>query len=144
MKKLILASLLAVVGSTGIASAQKPELIISDKKGWHLIGKSTVNFQKDRDEITVLGSNRFASIQFSVKDAPIYITSLEVYFESGDKQNIVVNSQIDAPGKSKAIDLNGGERNLKKIVFIYKTLPNHKDVKAHVEIWGLKTNADKK
>ena len=144
MKKTLLITLLALAGSYGIAAAQKPELIVSDKKGWHSIGKATVNFQKDRDEIIVLGSNRFASIQFSVKDAPIYITSLEVYFESGDKQDIVVNTQIDAPGKSKVIGLNGGERSLKKIVFIYKTLPNHKDVKAHVEIWGLKTNTDKK
>jgi len=46
-------------------------------------------------------------------------------------------------GESRVIDLNGGERNLKKIVFVYKTLPNRKDEKAHVEIWGLKTNTDK-
>ncbi len=69
---------------------------------------------------------------------------LEIYYESGDKQDVKVNSPIKAPGESRIINLNGGERNLEKIVFVYKTLPNRKDVKAHVEIWGLKTNTDKK
>ena len=46
--------------------------------------------------------------------------------------------------ESKAYNLNGGERNLKKISFDYNTLPNIKDEKAEIEVWGLKTNADEK
>ena len=136
--------MLATAGSFGIANAQQPAIITSDKAGWHKIGETTVNFQKESDEIIVMGADRFASIKFKVEDAPIDLISLEVYYESGDNQKININMPIKAPGESRVVDLNGGERNLKKIVFVYKTLPNRKDVKAHVMVWGLKTNADKK
>jgi len=142
MKKTTKIALLSILGSIGIATAQVPAVITSDKTGWHKIGETTVDFKKDRDVIVVAMADRFAAIQFKVDDASIDLISLEVYYESGDKQNIVVNSPIKAKGVSKVIDLNGGERNLKNIVFVYKTLPNSKEEKAHVEIWGMKTNAD--
>ena len=148
MKKVLLIGILAVAGSYFTANAQtqdnKHALMVSDSKGWHKIGETTVNFVKEREEIIVTGSDRFASIKFKVIDAPIQLMDLEVYFESGDKQVIKVNTSIKAPGESRIIDIKGGERDLKKIVFIYKTVPNRKDDKAHVEIWGLKTNTDKK
>ena len=148
MRKVLLISILAFAGSYFTANAQTQDkthaVMVSDSKGWHKIGETTVNFVKEREEIIVAGSDRFASIKFKVLEAPIQLMDLEVYFESGDKQVIKVNTSIKAPGESRVIDLNGGERNLKKIVFIYKTLPNRKDDKAQVEIWGLKTNTDKK
>jgi hypothetical protein len=144
MKKVLMIIMLAMAGSFGTAYAQKPAVIASDKTGWHKIGETTVRFQKERDEILVMGADKFASLKFKVTEAPIDLTSLEVYYESGDRQDIMVNMPIQAPGESRVIDINGGERSLKKIVFVYKTLPNRKDTKAHVEIWGFKTNADKK
>lgn len=143
MKKLTI-TLLAVLSTCLSALAQNPKLIISDKKGWHKIGETTVSFTKDYDEILVVGADRFASLIFRVEDAPIDLIEIEVFYESGDNQKVKINFPIKAPGQSKEIDLNGGERSIKKISFLYKTLPNRKDAKAHVEIWGLKTNTDKK
>lgn len=144
MKKEIRIILLSLIGSFGYAQAQTPALIISDNTGWHKIAETTVDFKKDRDEVKVIGADRFAAIQFKVKDAPIDLISLEVYFENGFKQDIAVNAPIKSNTKSRVIDLNGGERNLEKIVFVYKTIPNSKDLKAHVEILGLKTNTQEK
>ena len=144
MKKALMIMMLAVAGGFSIANAQQPAVVMSDKTGWHKKGETTVNFQKERDEIIVMGADRFAAIQFRVDDAPIHLMDLEVYYESGDKQDINVNFPIKPKGESRVIDLKGGERNLKKIVFVYKTLENRKDVKAHVEVWGLKTNTDRK
>jgi hypothetical protein len=143
MKKILMILILAVAGVYGTASAQKAAVVLSDKTGWHKIGETTVDFQKERDEISVMGADRFASIKFVVDKEPINLISLEVYYESGDKQDVKVNMPIKSPGESRVIDLNGGERTLKKIVFVYKTVPNSKDKKAHVEIWGMKTNADR-
>lgn len=140
MKKTIKIALLTIIGSISLSHAQSPAVISSDKTGWHKIGETTVNFKRDRDEIKIIGADRFSAIQFKVEDAPIDLISLEVYYESGDKQDIAVNSPIPARGQSRVIDLNGRERRLDKIVFVYKTLPNRKDEKAEVEIWGLKTN----
>jgi len=144
MRKAVVIILLAIAGSFSTAIAQKTAVITSDKTGWHKIGETVVDFQRDRDEIVVVGADRFAAIKFRVKDEPIHLMDLEIFYECGDKQNINVNFPIKVKGESRVIDLNGGERNLKKIVFVYKTIQNRKDKKAHVEIWGLKTNAKKK
>jgi len=144
MKNVLMMTLLAIAVNYGSATAQKPAIVVDDRDGWHKIGGTTVNFEKDRDEILVIGADRFASIKFKVKGAPIQLMDLEVYYESGDKQDINVNMPIKELGESRVIDLNGGERDLKKIVFVYKTISNRKDVKAEVEVWGYKTNIDKK
>ena len=133
-----------MASSYSTAFAQVPKIVISDKDGWHKIGHTRVNFEKDRDAISVIGSRKFSTIKFQVTVAPIIISDLEVYYSSGDMQKININETIKSPGESRVIDLKGGERNLKKVVFIYKTLPNRKDKKAHVQLWGYKTNADKK
>jgi hypothetical protein len=132
------------MGTTSVSWAQKPAIMLNDQSGWHKIGKSTIDFTKDKEEIDVYAADRFAKIKFKVTKAPVDLIRLEVYFESGDKQDIDINETILAPGESKVIALNGGERNLKKIIFVCKTKPNYKDKKAQVEVWGLKTNTNKK
>jgi hypothetical protein len=125
--------------NTGKSVVPSPSVMISDKAGWHKIGERHVDFVKDRDELLVMGADRFSAIKFKVTEASIELIDLEVYYESGDKQDIQVRSPLKAGMESRVIDLNGGERSLKRIVFVYKTLPNQKDEKANVEIWGLKT-----
>src|SRR5277367_2452193 len=142
MKRSMIITLLAMTGY-GAAWAQLPKVISSDKKGWHKIGETRVDFKKERDDIDILGANRFSAIQLKVDDAPIDLIGAEAYYASGDKQDLKLYASIKAPGESDIINLNGGERTLKKIVLVYKTIPNYKDKKAHVEIWGLKTNTDK-
>lgn len=144
MKKLLLIMLLFLTGVATTFAQKKRAVILSDKTGWHKIGETKVDFTRDRDEILVQGADRFATIQFRVSDASIHLLALDITYESGDNQQIKVNTDIKSPGTSRTIDLNGGERRLKKIVFMYKTVPNYKDKKAHVEIWGMKTNSDVK
>ncbi|MEP7168088.1 MAG: hypothetical protein ABI855_01830 [Bacteroidota bacterium] len=142
MKKKILIVLFLLASGFETMFAQQPAVILSDKKGWHKIGETTVDFKKDRDEILVMGADRFAAIKFEVTDAAIDLQDLEIYYENGPNQNVEVRAPLIVGHESKVIDLIGGERALKKIVFVYKTLPNRKDEKAHVLVWGLKTNAD--
>ncbi|MBI2270404.1 MAG: hypothetical protein HYU69_08620 [Bacteroidetes bacterium] len=143
MKKLILLSLLIVGSYSGIYS-QKPAIVTSDKSGWHKIGETTVNFKTETDEIAVMGADRFAFIKIKVNDASIHLTSFDIHFETGDKQSVIIGQEIKAPGETRVVQLTGGERSIKKVSFIYKTVANAKDKKARVELWGLKTNPDKK
>jgi hypothetical protein len=142
MKKVAVFVLLAMAIAYGSANAQS--VVVSDKTGWHKIGSRTIDFKNDKDEITVMGADKFSSIKFKVNDAPVNLQDVQVFYETGDKQDIAVNSPIGPSMESKAYDLNGGERSLKKIAFDYNTLPNIKDEKAEIEVWGLKTNADEK
>ena len=136
MKKvlLILATLFSVAG----AYAQKPAIVTDKSAGWQKIGETKVNFDTDRDEIIVMGADRFKSIKLRVTDAAVNIMDLEVYYEKGEQENIAVRSEIKQGGETRPIDLKGKDRELKKVVYVYKTLPNAANDKAHVELWGLK------
>lgn len=135
--------LLIVTASIGKLYSQQPAVMMSDKAGWHKIGETTVNFKKEKDEIMIIGTDRFSSIKFKVTDAPINLISMDIIFDGGEKQSVNLNTHLKAAGESKVINLNGGERDLDKITFVYKTIDNKRDQKAHVEVWGLKNAASK-
>lgn len=125
---------------TGILNsyAQKPEVILNDKEGWHKISETTVNFKSDKDEILVMGADKFKSLKFKVTQGAIDLQDLEVYYAEGDKEDIQVRTPIKENSESRVIDLKGSERELKKVVFIYRTLKGSSTDKAHVELFGLK------
>lgn len=142
MKKIILALLTIATYTT--TQAQQPNVVMSDKTGWHKIGETTADFKTEVDEIMVVGADRFGYIKIAVTDASINLESFDIIFENGEKQNVVIGKVIKHPGETRTVQLNGGEREIKKIVYRYKTVPNNADKKAHIELWGMKTNPDKK
>jgi hypothetical protein len=142
MKQLLMISFLA--GFLSIRSQSTTGVVISDKEGWHKIGETTVDFKPETDAINVVGADRFGFIKIKVDDAPIDLTSFNIYFEGGDMQKVTVGKEIKSPGETRVVQLNGGEREIKKISFNYATPSNYKDKKAHVELWGLKTNTGKR
>ncbi len=152
MKKIMIA-LVAIVASLGSLSAQtnntvqkrgekEVDVVTSDKTGWQKIGEMTASFSKERDVMVVAGADRFASIKIKVTDADINITDIEVYYENGTQQKLNVRSQIKKGGESRVIDLNGSERSIKKIAFVYKTMGGSA-TNARLEVWGMKTNVVK-
>ena len=190
MKKLIILILIC----TGRLVQAQPTVVASDKAGWHKIGETTVNFKTEKDNIVILGKDRFKAIKFKVKDAAIDLQDLEVYYEKepakndkdakvdvdmhGENKGVDINNNdkaakvdVDMQGKdkgvdvkskdemkandpnrediqvrtpvkagqeSRVIDLKGTSKELKKVTFTYRTLPNSKDEKATVELYGLK------
>lgn len=144
MKQVLSIILLVLAGSFGIVSSQQTTVVSSDTAGWYKIGEANVDLKRDRDEIVVLGADQFKSIKLKVINVPIELKDLEIYYETGKRQDVNINKSLKAAGESGVIDLEGGEqRSLQKIVIVYKTLANNLDLKAYVEVWGLKTNADK-
>jgi hypothetical protein len=111
MKKTLLIILLAMAGSYGKLIAQTPAVMISDKTGWHKIGERQVAFTTDRDEISVIGADRFSAIKFMVTEASIDLRELEVYYEGGEKQVIKVHTPVKAGSESKVIDLKVMKEN---------------------------------
>ena len=128
----------AVTAFTLPASAQMPAVVTSDKAGWHKLGELSVSFQTERDEILVVGKDKFKSLRILVKYQAVYIASMVVYYENGDTEDIAVNSEMQAGKESQVFNLKGGSREIKKITFVYKTASNASDEKAHVEVYGLK------
>jgi hypothetical protein len=129
---------LLTVTLMGAAYAQKPAVMVSDKDGWHKISETSVNFKTDRDEIVVMGADKFKALKFKVTQGAIDLQDLEVIYSEGDKEDIQVRTPIAEGGESRVIDLKGYERELKKVVFVYKTLKGSSSDKAHVELYGKK------
>ena len=138
MKKSIVVLVVFFAVLTTAAYAQEPGIVVSNKAGWHKIGEVKADFKTETESISVLGADKFKSIKLKITDAPINIQDMKVYYESGDVEDITVRSEIKAGGETRVIDLKGPARELKKVSFTYKTLPNADKDKAHVELFGLK------
>jgi hypothetical protein len=138
MKKLIACLMLILPMIIGNSFAQQPAVMVSKKAGWHKIGAVTASFKLEKDEIVVMGADKFKAIQLKVTDAPIHISNLEVYYESGEKEDVEVTSDLNKGTETKIFNLKNADKSLKKVVLIYKTVPNQKDERATVELYGLK------
>lgn len=141
MKKLVL--MLLLVASSASVLAQVPKVVVNDKDGWHKIGETTVNHEKETDKILIMGANRFASIKIKVTDAPIRLEYFDIHLDNGEVKNVKIGQEIKSEGETAVVDL-GGEKNIKSVDFFYHTVGQSTDKKAHVELWGLKTNPSKK
>jgi hypothetical protein len=137
MKKLCFVLLVTFLAAS-VIQAQKPEVVTTKKPGWHKIGDATVDFKSDRDEFVIVGANKFRAIRVKVKDAPIHIEDLKVRFEGDAMEDVPLRSQLRAGSESRVINLRNTNAELRKVEFVYHTIPNSKAERAQVELWGLK------
>jgi hypothetical protein len=55
--------------------AQKQEVMLSKKAGWHKITEASVNLKTEKDEFLVMGADRFrANTQKRIEDCVFYIS----------------------------------------------------------------------
>ena len=121
------------------AWAQDPAVVTSAKPGWHKVGEVSASFKMDNESIIVMGKDKFKALKFKVTDSPIEIQDVKVFFEEGDMEEIPLKGVLQPGVETKSYDLKGYNRELKKVVFTYKTASSRKeDDKAHVELYGLK------
>jgi hypothetical protein len=143
LKKILFLILIVIVNSYSPSFAIVPNIEMNDNRGWQKIGHTQVNIEKDRDVIHVKGTKKFTKIKFKVSEPFIVISDVEVYYTSGDMQTLKTNETLKSSEITRYVDLDG-ERSIKKIVFIYKTLPNKNKNNAEVNLWGYRNNLVKK
>jgi len=132
MKNLLLifiASFALITLSANTAHAQKAS-------PWTKLGDRKVNFRADHDEIpvTVL-KGTYRRLKLRVRKAPIYIHNIRIVYGNGKSTNIKVKKRIAAGSESRAFDLPGRNRVIKKIVFNYKSVPTFKG-RGYIAVWG--------
>lgn len=138
MKKSAFILLVLLAAIVNVSFAQEPAIVASDKPGWHKIGEVKASFKMESESIAIFGKDEFKSIKLKVTDAPINIDKVTVFYESGDTQDIPVSGSLKAGSETGVFKLNNPTAELQKVVFTYKSAPNAKDEKAHVELYGLK------
>lgn len=104
--------------------------------GWELLGERVASHRVDRDVIPVTAvEGVFERIQVRVKGRAIEVADLKVHFRNGDVQDVRVRRRIPAGGSTRAIDLEGRDRVIRKVTVIYRTrLPA--GPRAHVRLFG--------
>ena len=91
-------------------------------KTWDFLGQRKVNFGIDKDEIAVtLREGTFKSIKLKVKKAPVQFRKVIVHYRNGGQESIELRDHIPAGGETRAIDLNGNNRIITKVVFYYNS-----------------------
>ncbi len=136
--KYIIITLLLIASDT-ILYAQHTNLKSTDRLAWQKISETVADFGQQGAELIIVERERFGSVHFRVKEAQVEIKNIEIYYDNGDKQDVVLNEVINTNKNSRIINLMGQDRRiLKKVVFRFKSLPHTDDKRAEVELWGSK------
>jgi hypothetical protein len=139
MKKLVM---LALVAMGFAANAQKPAVVADNEAGWKHIGQVTASFKTTSESIVVLGADEFQAIKLKVEDAPIQIERVQVFYESGQMEELEVQSELKEGAETRVINLSNPKRDIEKVSFTYRTLPNAEGEKADVALYGLKNGSE--
>lgn len=106
-------------------------------KKWDLLGQRNVNFGIDRDEIRVtFREGSFKKIKLQVKKAPVHFRKVVVHYRNGGSEEITLRDNIPAGGETRAIDLNGNNRIISKVVFFYNSKPRARR-QGKVKLFGM-------
>ena len=87
---------------------------------WDQIGSRTVRDRTDRDTINLSGHRQFNRIKLCVYGHPVHFYDVDVRFNNGGHQDVSVRSRIPAGGCTRAIDLEGGARDIASISMLYE------------------------
>jgi hypothetical protein len=88
--------------------------------GWTLLGERRVSDAVDHDTIPVTSARGdFRKLQFRVLDRAVQFRHVVVHFGNGDRQEIELRDVIPAGGRSRVVDLSGGDRVIRSIELRY-------------------------
>lgn len=107
-----------------------------DNQRWEHLGSKTVKLNGDHDVI-IVGSHEgdFRKLQILVRENGVFFNSMVVVYSNGGNDQIPLSFHIPAGGKSRLIDLRGGERSIRRIEFSYRSVRNGRG-RATVEVFG--------
>lgn len=87
---------------------------------WTQIGVREVRDRTDRDVIVVEGPRQFERIKLCVYRNPVHFYDLDVRFANGGSQDVNLRSRINPGECTRAIDLNGDDRNIARVSMLYE------------------------
>lgn len=91
-------------------------------QGWTELGSAKVHGAADYDEIWVTASRGdFTAIKLFVENEGIDFDRVVVHFANGGKDEMIIRNFIPAGGETRVLDLKGGDRVIRKVVFYYKS-----------------------
>lgn len=106
----------------GLAAAAFTAQAADRLEGWKRLGEKIVDHRVERDEILVgVDDGIFNRIKLEVKNADVEFLNLRIIFASGEEQDVPIKLRIKAGGETRAIDLDGHRRHIRRVIMLYKT-----------------------
>lgn len=87
---------------------------------WDVIGVRDVRDRTDRDTIVVEGHRRFERIKLCVYRNPVHFLDVDVRYRNGGHQDVSVRQRLNPGQCTRAIDLNGDERDIATVSLLYE------------------------
>lgn len=87
---------------------------------WTQIGAREVRDRTDRDVIQANGPRQFERIKLCVYRNPVHFYDLDVFYRNGGHQDVSVRARINPGECTRAIDLNGDDRNITRVAMVYE------------------------
>lgn len=112
MKSKIIVAALAALATLAVTAAPAA--------AWEQVGARDVRDHTERDTIVVEGPRRYERIRLCVYRHPINIYDLDVRFHNGGRQDVSVRQRINPGECTRAIDLNGDDRNIASVSMVYE------------------------
>jgi hypothetical protein len=137
----IIALLLTLFGLQSVHASQPVDLttpnhLESASEGpWALLGKRSVNFSLDHDEVLATGQGLFTGIKIKVKGGALNMHKLVVHFANGDQQEFELRNNFAPGSESRILDLPGNKRVITRVTLWYDS-KNMQGKRTLVEVWG--------
>lgn len=118
--QLVVAAMLAItVLSVGCKSSAP-----NSGPTWVKLGERLVDFRADHDVIPVTANRgKFRAVKLRVSRAPIFIKNVRITYGNGANENIAIGKRIPPGTETRALNLPGDARIIRKVTFNYRTGP---------------------
>lgn len=108
---------------------------------WIKLGLRKVDFKGDKDVIPVTAANgTFRRLKLKVYGSKVRFWDLKVFFGNGEVADLQIRNEIADGGETRAIDLPGGARVIKKVRMVYRS-KNPRTGKANIVLLGFQERA---
>ncbi|WP_298421375.1 DUF2541 family protein [uncultured Kordia sp.] len=103
---------------------------------WERLGSKKVNYSLDKDVIRVgAHEGTFKKLKLVVSKGALNMHRMVVHYGNGTNEEVNLKHSFNRRSNSRIIDLNGNNRIIKKITFIYDT-KNRSRHKATLHVFG--------
>ena len=115
-----------------------PVRAADDEKDWKVLGNAKIERKSGSAKIDVGGEEGLVKrIKFEVRGADVEFKKVTVSYNSGDPEEIDIRDEVRRGGKTRAIDLKGGNRVVKKVLIAF-TADKDSDRDAAIVLLGSK------
>jgi hypothetical protein len=137
MRTTITAALFIAIAMLALAPALARGADDEDKD-WKVMGDAKIERKSGTAKIDVGTEEGLAKrIKFEVRGSDVEFKKVTVTYESGDPEEIDIRDTVRRGGKSRAIDLKGGNRVIKKVLIAF-TADKDTDRNAAIILMGHK------